>query len=108
MFFGFLAFVRMPVWGGDKALPLCNPKVRVGLMPDSHNAICESCWRLRIPLDGDWPEPDGSRRRGPTAFDKIPYKFLGQPEPNRHMDGLNPKRRRVRAAILSVDQIRIR
>src|SRR5260221_13140712 len=108
MFFGFLAFVRMPVWSGDKALPLCNAKVRVGLMPDSHNAICESCGRLRIPLDGDWPEPADGRSRGRTAFNKMPYKILGAAEPNRHMDGLNPRRRRVRAAILSLDQIRMR
>src|ERR1700709_367305 len=66
-------FCRMPVRGGDKALPLCNPKVRVGLMPDSHNAICESRGCLRIPLDGDWPEPasGGSSDRG--AFHKMPH-----------------------------------
>src|SRR6185295_16841163 len=80
MFFGFLVLLgSLRTWGSDKAPRADDPKVRVFLMPDSHNAMCESRAGPLTDLDQKTAPIRRCRRmRG---------KILGVPEPYHDLDG---------------------
>src|SRR4029453_13619395 len=78
MFFGFLVLLgSLRTWGSDKAPRADDPKVRVFLMPDSHNAMCES--RAGPLTDLDRKTAPVRRCRSDSV--KMPGKILGEPEP---------------------------